>query len=386
MKNIYLGILFACMCIPACQRKGNHASSMTVTIKNELYLLVGTYTSGSSKGIYIYRFDTESGTAAYVSEIETSNPSYLAISPDEHFVYSVNENPEKEAMANAFAFDKQTGTLKFMNKYPTGSAGPCYINTDRNGRFVATANYSGGTVSVFPLATDGSLMPVSQILEFEGAGLDPERQEKPHLHSVVFSPDQKYLFAADLGTDKLYKFTVNDESPFYLSPGNPKAFEVEPGSGPRHLEFHPNGKYAYLLNELSGKVTVFNYSNGNLDAIQYVASDTTPGTGGKGSADIHVSPDGKYLYASNRLKADGIAIFSIDEKEGTLTSVGYQSTGIHPRNFVITPNGKFLLAANRDSNNIQIFEINRKTGLLTDSGKQIEGIDSPVCLKFIGLQ
>ncbi len=346
-------------------------------------MLVGTYTSGDSKGIYVCRFDQETGAPEHVTGVAATNPSYLTVSADERFVYSVGENPEKEAVAKAFAFDKKTGALKLLNTQLTGSAGPCYINTDREGRFVVTANYSGGTVSVFPIADDGSLKPASKVFEFEGSGPDPTRQTKPHLHSVVFSPDQRYLFAADLGTDKLHKFTVDEEFPFFLSVGTPEAFEVEPGSGPRHFDFHPNGKFAYLLNELSGKVTAFRYANGNLEAFQYITSDTTPGVGSKGSADIHVSPDGKFLYASNRLQADGVAIFRINETDGTLTSVGYQPTGIHPRNFIISPNGKYLLVAARDSNTIQVFAVDRKTGMLTDTGKLIADIDKPVCLKFI---
>jgi 6-phosphogluconolactonase (cycloisomerase 2 family) len=350
--------------------------------KNILYMLVGTYTSGSSAGIYVYRFNMETGTAEQVGEAKTSNPSYLAVSQDERFVYSVGENSLKDAAAGAFSFDRQTGLLTMLNRQPTNSADPCYINTDRNGKFVATANYSGGTISVFPLCADGTLQPVAKLFEFDGSGPDSKRQEKPHLHCTVFSPDGKYLFGCDLGTDRIHKFEVTEEPPF-LKTGTPDAFQLEPGSGPRHLTFHPNGKYAYVINELSGKVAAFQYADGNLKAIQYIASDSTPGVGGKGSADIHIAPGGKFLYASNRLKADGIAIFRIDETNGQLTRVGYQPTGIHPRNFIISPNGKYLLVANKDSNNIQIFEINPQTGLLTDTGKEITGIDKPVCLKFI---
>ena len=367
----------------ACGLKGNKDYKTTEKQDmDNLYLLVGTYTSGSSTGIYVYRFNQETGATEYVSNAQTSNPSYLTVSSDERFVYSVSENSEKESAANAFTFDKQTGILKFLNMQLTQCAGPCYINTNRESTFVTTANYGGGCVSVFPIANDGSLESATSIFEFEGTGLNKARQEKPHLHSVVFSPDQKYLFAADLGTDKIHKFEVSSKAPF-LSVGKPDAFSVEQGSGPRHLDFHPNGKYAYLLNELSGKITTFRYVAGNMEAIQYIASDTTQGIESKGSADIHVSPDGNFLYASNRLKADGIAIFGINKDDGMLTSVGYQLTGIHPRNFSISPNGKYLLVANRDSNNIQIFEIDQQTGLLKDTGRQITDVDKPVCLKFI---
>ena len=348
------------------------------------YMLVGTYTSGTSKGIYVFRFDEETGAAEYVSEIQAVNPTYLAVSTDERFVYSVGESG-RDAVAYAFSFDKKTGKLNLLNTQPINSSGPCYISADRAGRFVVTANYSGGTVSVFPLSADGSLQPVAKVFGFEGTGPDANRQEKPHLHCVVFSPDRQYLFAPDLGSDQLHKFTTGNTAPF-LTIGNPEAYKVEPGSGPRHLTFHPNGRFAYLINELSGMVTVFRYTDGRLEPLQYIASDRSEGVGNKGSADIHVSPDGKFLYASNRANTNNIAIFSINDADGKLTLAGFQPTGKHPRNFVITPNGKFLLAASQNSNLIQVFEIDRKTGLLKeDSSKQITDIDRPVCLKFIAV-
>ncbi len=378
MKNLFAALSILVCATPVFAQKQSNKQNSPV-----FYMLVGTYTSGGSTGIYVYKFDTETVTAEYVSETKALNPTYLAVSTNERYVYSVGENNEKEAVVYAFSFDKQAGKLNLLNMQQTNGSGPCYISTDRIGHFVVTANYPGGSVSVLPLATDGSLQPVTKVFEFEGTGPDVNRQEKPHLHCVVFSPDQRYLFAADLGTDQLHKFATSNTAPFLVT-GNPEAYKLEPGSGPRHLTFHPNGKFAYLINELSGKVTVFHYANGNLEPVQYIASDTSSGVGGKGSADIHVSPDGKFLYASNRANTNSIAIFSINATDGKLTVVGFQPTGRHPRNFIITPNGKYLLVANMNSNNIQVFEIDKKTGLLNeDSSKQITSIDRPVCLKFI---
>ena len=347
------------------------------------YLLIGTYTSETSTGIYVYTFDEETGEVTYVNETKAVNPSYLAISSDERFVYAVSETGRDAALAYAFSFDKKDGKLSLLNTQPTNGAAPCYISTDRSGRFVVTANYSGGNVSVFPLATDGSLQPLEKVFGFEGMGAsDANRRIRSHLHCAVFSPDGRYLFAADLGTDLLHKFTTSTTAPF-LTTGTPDAYKLEAGSGPRHLTFHPNGNYAYLINELSGKVTAFHYSNGNLEPFQYIVSDTSEGVGGKGSADIHVSPDGKFLYASNRVTSENIAIFSI-RSDGRLTLVGHQPTGIHPRNFIITPNGKYLLAASMNSSLIQIFEIDKQTGLLKeDKSKLITAINQPVCLKFV---
>jgi len=347
-----------------------------------LYMLVGTYTSGTGTGIYVYRFDEETGTAEPVSETQAANPSYLAVSADERYVYAVSESG-RDAAVLAFSFDKKDGKLTPLNAQPTNGSGPCYISIDHSGQFVVTANYSGGSVSVLPLTAEGSLQPVAKVFQFEGTGPDANRQDRPHLHCAVFSPDRQYLFAADLGTDQLHLFTTGGTAPF-LSTGNPEAYQLEPGSGPRHLTFHPNGRFAYLINELSGKVTVFNYANGHLDPVQYIAADTSPGIGNKGSADIHVSPDGTFLYASNRANTNNIAIFSINAADGKLTLAGHQPTGRHPRNFIITPNGKYLLAANMNSNQIQVFEIDKKTGLLNElNSKQIADINRPVCIKWV---
>jgi 6-phosphogluconolactonase (cycloisomerase 2 family) len=347
-----------------------------------MYLVVGTYTTGNSEGIYVYRFDAISGCSDFRSMVKVTNPSYLAVSRDEKYIYSVSETGDERASANAFAFDKKNGVLTLLNAQPAG-ADPCYIAVDDAGKHVVTANYSGGSISVFRVKDDGSLDAASQTIPFSGKGADPKRQQKPHLHCVQYSPDGKYLFANDLGTDKIYKFDVTDTSDNYLQAGTPPAFKLADASGPRHLEFHPNGRNAYLINELSGAVTAFRYESdkGNLTEIQTIQADTL---NARGSADIHITPDGRFLYASNRLKGDGLAIFAVNETDGRLTKVGYQETGAHPRNFVIAPNGRFLLVASRDSNAIQVFRIDKNTGLLENTHKDIK-LDKPVCLKFVSL-
>lgn len=366
----------------SCTSKKTARTESSATENQELTMLVGTYTAGDSKGLYSFRFNEGTGTATALSEAEVENPSYLAPSADGKFVYTVSELSNERAAADAFAFDKKKGTFKLLNSQKTGGEDPCYIIT--NGKNVITANYSGGSISVFPIAKDGSLLPASDILKFKGSGADKERQEKSHLHCVRITPDGKYLFADNLGTDQIYKFIIhpnadaaNKES--FLTEGSPAAFKVKAGSGPRHLTFAPNGNYAYLINEISGTVIAFKYKDGDLKEIQTIAADTV---GAKGSGDIHISPDGKFLYASNRLKADGIAIFSICSENGKLTKAGYQLTGIHPRNFIITPNGKYLLVACRDNNAIQVYERDADTGLLTDMHKDIK-VNKPVCIKFV---
>lgn len=382
IKNL-IGFCAIGLFISSCSQKKAPQPSTTESTENELTMLVGTYTNGSnSKGIYTFRFNEETGEAATLDSVEVPNPSYLVPSGDGKFVYSVNESSKDQAAVSAFAFDKQKGSLQLLNSQKTMGADPCYLIT--NGKNVITANYSGGSITVFPIQEDGSLLPASSVIEFKGSGPVKDRQEQAHLHCVRITPDGKYLLADDLGTDQIHKFNVNPNADAHnkealLTEGTPAAFKVAPGSGPRHLIFSDNGKFAYLITEIGGTVIAFQYADGMLKEIQTVAADTV---NAQGSGDIHISPDGKYLYASNRLKADGIAIFKINPSDGTLTKAGYQLTGIHPRNFIITPNGKYLLAACRDDNTIEVYRRNEENGLLTNTKKDIS-VDKPVCLKLL---
>ncbi|HFK5569333.1 TPA: lactonase family protein [Elizabethkingia meningoseptica] len=357
----------------------SNCSAQKVNNKNEMYMLAGTYTAKGSKGIYVYKVNTETGKSHYVSEIAVEDPSYLVFSKNGKYVYTVTEKEDQQnSKVNAFSFDKKTGKLSFINSKPAGGGAPCHINVSPDGKRIITANYMGGSITEYAVNNDGSLGDTTQNIEFSGNGADKERQTQPHLHFVTFTPDAKYLFADDLGTDKIYKYQLDTKGNRLLSEGTPSAVKVKEGSGPRHLTFHPNGKYAYLITEISGDVIAFNYKDGNLSEFQTAKADTL---NARGSADIHISPNGRFLYASNRLKGDGIAIFSINPQNGSLTKAGYQPTGIHPRNFVITPNGKLLLVANRDSDQIQVFKIDSKTGLLKNTNQDIK-LSMPVCLKF----
>lgn len=352
--------------------------------QDEIYMLIGTYTGGDSNGIYVYALDTVTGLSRYISETEISNPSYLVLDPSEKFVYAVTEDDQiQTASVSAFTFNKEKGELTLINKQLTGGEAPCHVNIDFSGKHLVVSNYIGGSLSTFKISDDGSLNPATQSISFSGKGIDPERQEKSHIHYSQFSPDGKYLFADDLGTDKIHKFDVgNIDTAQYLSISTPASFKVADGSGPRHLAFHPNAKYVYLITELSGDVIVFDYSNGNLTQKQTIKADTL---NAKGSADIHISPDGKFLYASNRLEGDGIAIFAINDNDGTLSKVAYQPTAKHPRNFAITPNGRLLLVANRDSDLIQVFRRDSNTGLLENIQHDIE-IGMPVCIQFASMK
>ena len=350
----------------------------------EYYLLIGTYTNGKSKGIYVYDFNAATGKSKPVSEIASKNPSYLVISPSGKYVYSVNENGNKQnGEVSAFSFDKTNGQLQFINSQSSGGADPCYITENKESQWVMVANYSGGSLAALAVRPDGSLDSAAQIIQHIGSGVNKERQEMAHVHSVVLSPDEHWLYAADLGLDResVYQFDPEKKNP--LTPAKDSTVSVPPGNGPRHFTFHPIKPYAYLINEMSGTVIAFKFDQGALKMIQEISSHPANYQGEKGSADIHVSPDGKFLYATNRGDANSIAIYSIDQATGKLALKGIQSTmGKHPRNFMIDPTGHFLLIANRDSDSIIVFRIDPKTGLLDPTGDAIE-VPNPVCLKML---
>lgn len=346
----------------------------------EVYLLIGTYTTAGSDGIYVSRFNLQTGESKIVSSVKTSNPSYLAVTANKKFVYAVNE--DDPGGITAFRFNKDSGTLTMLNQKISGGIHPCYISINRDGRNVVIANYSSGTIAVSGINFGGGISQPRQIIEHKGSSINSKRQEKPHVHSTVFSPDYKYLFASDLGIDKIMIYKVAPGSGA-LIPADQPFVDVKPGSGPRHFEFHPNGKFAYLMEELTGTVSVFSYNEGKLTLLQNTSSHPMSFDGAYGSADIHVSPDGRFLYCSNRGDANSIAIFSIDQQTGMIQIAGFQPTlGIHPRNFTIDPDGNFLLVANRDSDEIVLFKIDKKTGLLDDTKKRIK-VSKPVCLKWI---
>ena len=360
-----------------------------------LYLLAGSYASAEEEGIQLYAFDQEAGELTYISGTKgVSNPSYLTLSASGNYVYAVSEDDEKTSAANVLSLDLRKGTIARLGSKLTQGAAPCYIALSPRQDFVVTANYNGGNISIFPLEDGGATLKEPEVIAFEGHGVDPERQEQPHLHCIGFSPDEQSLLAVDLGTDCIHILPMagrnsgactlspdaNDfDTPSFLTGRLSQAIQLPEGCGPRHLCFSSNMKYLYLITELSGDVLVMEYKGTDTQIIQTVKADTL---GARGSADIHLTPDGRFLYASNRLKGDGIAIFKVDRATGRLEKVGYQSTGIHPRNFVISPNGKFLLTACRDTNEIQIYEIDQKTGVLNPTGKEIK-MSKPTCLKFI---
>ena len=334
-------------------------------------LFVGTYTDGGSKGVYSYQFNQETGEAVVLDSIEMRNPSYLTVSRDERLIYVVSETHDDQASLNIVRITKNGG-MRIIDTAPTEGEDPCYVAT--NGILALTANYSGGSMSVFQLRQCGTLAEL--VTKFNGAtgGPDHLRQQVPHVHCACFTPDGRYVLATDFSADRILSFRIERQNVI----DNDVAADVSSDSGPRHLTFSNDGRFAYLMSELSGKVTVFAYHEGRLEKIQEIVSDRV---GARGGADIHLSPDGRFLYSSNRLKAEGIAIFAVDSQTGLLTNVGYQPTAAHPRQFNITPNGRFLLCCCRDSNKIQVFQRDSNTGLLTDTHQDIP-LSKPVCVQF----
>jgi 6-phosphogluconolactonase len=354
---------------------------------SELFVYVGTYTSGKSEGIYLYRLDLSSGELKHVATTKgVKDPSYLALSPNRRYLYAVNELEEfagkKSGAVSAFAVDRAKSELRLLNQQPSLGGSPCYVDVDRTGRFVLVANYSGGNVAVLPVRRDGSLGEATDMKQDEGSSINTERQQGPHAHCVVLDPANRFAYTCDLGTDKImiYRF---DRRQGKLTPAANPSVQVMPGAGPRHLTFHPRSAYAYVVNEMHVTVTAFAHDQrqGNLRELQTMPALPMEPTSADSGADIHVSPDGRFLYCSNR-GHDSIAAFKIDARSGKLTSVAHESTrGKTPRNFAIDPTGNFLLVANQRSDNIVTFRRDKKTGRLSATGHVAE-VPSPVCLKF----
>jgi 6-phosphogluconolactonase len=355
---------------------------------------VGTYTDDGgtptkSKGIYAYRYDASTGHVAPLGlAAETVNPSFLAVHPSGRFLYAVNEvgnyKGPNSGGVSAFSIDRATGKLTLLNQVASRGADPCYITVDKTGKYVLVANYTGGSVAVFPVHDDGSLGEASSFVQHTGHGSDPQRQEGPHAHSIKLSADDRFAYANDLGLDEVlvYKF---DASKGTLTPSDPPFATLSAGSGPRHFALAPNGEFGYVISEILATVTAFhvNRDTGSLQSLQTVKADPPDYHGPNEAAEIEVHPSGKFLYASNRGDDDSIHMYAIAAGKGTLTPIGQASTkGKTPRSFEIDPTGRFLFAENQKSDNIVIFKIDEKTGQLSATGNVVDVV-SPVCVKFV---
>jgi 6-phosphogluconolactonase len=343
-------------------------------------LIVGTYTTNStSKGIYVFDFNASTGKATLVSTTATADPSFLALSPNKKFLYAVNELGEDKGggTVSAFSFDSSKGRLQFINKQSSYGNHPCYVSIDKKGKTVFAGNYSSGNFASFRVAKDGGLNPATINIKHTGSGPNKERQEAPHVHSTVLSPNNRWLFVTDLGTDKIHSYPFDAASGKLIATGRETV--VPAGAGPRHMAFNKTGTRLYVVAELNGVVMVYDHKDGELTLLQIIHSLPPNKQSPANSADIHLSPDGLFLYATHRIN-NTIAAFAVDATAGTLTHIETVSTnGNIPRNFTIDPSGKFLLVAHQNSDNIVVFKRDSKTGKLTDTGERIEA-GKPVCL------
>ena len=361
-------------------------SSAYQKVGKELLVYVGTYTSGKSEGIYLYRFNLTSGELSHLSTTRgVADPSFLALAPSRRFLYAVNElenfEGKKSGAVSAFAVDQRTGELRFLNQQPSLGGAPCYVEIDSAGKFALVANYFGGNVAVLPVKRDGSLEAATDMKQYQGSSVNPGNQQGPHAHCIMLDAANRFAYSCDLGTDKIMIFRFEPGSGKLIA-GEQPWVKLKPGAGPRHLAFHPSGKFMFTLNEIDSTVTAFarDRKNGSLKELQTLSALPAGFTGTNTGADIHVSSDGRFLYSSNR-GHDSIAVFMINEL-GALTAVDHQLTGgSTPRNFAIDPTGAFLLAANQKSDNIVVFRLDRKSGRLSPTG-QVAHVPSPVCLKF----
>ena len=351
----------------------------------------GTYTGTNSKGIYVSRFDAASGElSAPALAAESVNPSFLAIAPDHRFLFAVNETEsfagKPGGSVTSFKLDARTGKLEFLNQQPSEGTDPCHIVADDTGKYVLVANYGSGSVTVLPVQTNGSIGAPASVIQHHGSSVNLQRQSGPHAHCVAIDATSHRVFICDLGLDKVMIYRL-DESTGQLAANENPSVEFKAGSGPRHMVFHPDGKRAYVINELSSTLTAFDYDSkhGALKEIQTVSTLPENFRGTNTCAEIAVHPSGKFIYASNR-GDDSIAVFAIVGQTGRLNFVERQPTfGKTPRCFAIDPTGQYLIAANQNSGNIVVFSINAQTGKLTPTGQNFQ-IGKPVCVVFVPVE
>jgi 6-phosphogluconolactonase len=357
-------------------------------LPGQLWVYIGSYTGENSTGVYVSRLDLKTGALAPAEAAAiTKNPSFLAIHPNQKFLYSISEVSDTDGKptggVSAYALDRKTGKLTLLNQQSSGGAGPCHINIDKTGKTALVANYSGGSVAALPIAADGSLKPAASIVQHAGSSINPDRQKEPHAHSINVDSQSKFVFAADLGIDKVLVYRL-DAAKALLTPNDPPSVGVTPGAGPRHFTLLPGERFAYVINEIGNTITAFRYDSqkGTLTTIQEISTIPEGYKETTHTAEVVAHPSGKFVYGSNR-GHDSIAIFAVDAATGQLTAKGHHSTGGQtPRNFAIDPSGTFLLAENQGSNSIVVLRIDPKTGALSETGHKLE-VGSPVCVRMV---
>ena len=352
-------------------------------MNDERILFVGTYTDLGAEGIYTCRMDAASGALACVDvQPGVENPTFLAIDPRGEHLYAACEQVSGDGVIMAYSIDRH-GSLKLLNTERSGGAGPCHVQVDQTDSYVVVANYFGGSVSLLPIRADGSLGARTDFVQHRGSSVHPERQRQAHAHCVMIDRANTLVYACDLGMDAIVVYRI-DHATGRLIEQPDLAVRANPGDGPRHFAFHPASAHAYAVNELSSTVAVYDYeaATGALSPKQRTSTLPAAWDGDNTCADIHVSPDGRFVYASNR-GHDSIAAFAVESGTGTLTPLGHTPTrGETPRNFLITPDGRLLLAANQNSGNIVTFRVDEASGALEFAGQEA-AVPAPVCLKLL---
>lgn len=354
------------------------------------WVFVGTSTGEGSRGIYRFRFDDTTGSVEdFTLAAEAANPTFLAIHPNGQRLYAVNAiadfRGERTGAVSAFALDARTGALTLLNQQPSGGTGPCHLVVDRTGKNLLVANYSGGSVACLPLDAEGHLRPANSVFQHVGASVNPERQEGPHAHSINLDRANRYALAVDLGLDKVLVYRFDPEKSV-LTPNEPSSAPLKPGAGPRHLAFHPNGRYAYVINELDSTVTAFAYDSerGALQEVQTISSLPGGLAGENYPSEILVHPNGRFLYGSNR-GHDSLAIYAIDAATGRLEIRGHApSGGKWPRNFNFDPSGRWMIVGNQNSDNFHVCRVDTVTGSLTPTGPAQQA-PAPICFKLLAI-
>ncbi len=363
-------------------------SAPAASSNNPVRVYFGTYTGAKSKGIYLSEFDPASGKLSEPKlAAAASSPSFLALHPNHRFLYAVGEEREvgkrKLGAVMAFSIDPASGMLTLLNEQPSGGNGPCHLSLDHDGRCVLVANYGSGSVAAIPIQPDGTLGEPAAMIQHEGSSVNPQRQAGPHAHFITADPGNHFALACDLGLDKVLIYRL-DAAKASLTTNQPPAGSLKPGLGPRHLAFHPNGRFAYVTSEMGCTVTAFNYDakRGALEEIETLSTLPKDFSGKSYCAEIQMHPSGKFLYVSNR-GHDSIAVFSVDSDTGKLKLLECTSThGKFPRHFTLDPTGNWLLAENQNSDSVFVFRVDPKTGLLTATGESIT-LGAPVCAVFL---
>jgi 6-phosphogluconolactonase len=349
----------------------------------ESLVYFGTYTGAKSRGIYVSRFDSETGKlSAPELAAATQNPTFLAVHPGGRYLYAANEVSDASAMS-AFVIDAKTGKLILLNQQTFGGSGACHISVDATGKCLLVANYNSGSIAALPIHDDGSLGEAKTTIQHTGSGANPDRQAEPHAHFILPSPDNRFVLNCDLGLDKVFVYRL-DANAAKLSPSDAPFAPVAPGAGPRHLTFSPDGKFVYVINELTSTINVFAYDakNAAMTEVQTISTLPKDFSGNNTAAEIAMHPSGKFLYGSNR-GHDSIALFAVNKKSGKLTFIEHQPTqGRTPRHFVIDPTGRWFFAENQASDSVVVFAINSDTGKLKPTGQSLS-IGSPVCAVFV---